>query len=309
MDSEEPDRPKIRLAKVIALRGISSRRGAEDLIREGRVAVNSLVVTKVATLVDPMVDKIRVDGQGLPAEPKKAYYICYKPRGVLTAMDTGDKNRPSVMIMIENLDIRGGVEPVGRLEFNAEGALILTNDGELANKLSHPSAQVPRRYIAKCYRTPGPRALKALEKGVVTPDGNFLPVLARIIDQTDGENAWIEVTVVQPGAQLVPRMLAALGHPVSKLRRESYATISIRGLERGGVRPLTAQEVTRLRDIADGIQPKKAGKAWRGVGFAKAKPKPTRMKRAPRVKTAAKKPESRKPASRKPEARNPAKKK
>ena len=164
MDSEEPDRPKIRLAKVIALRGVASRRGAEDLVREGRVAVNGVTVSKVATLVDPLVDKIRVDGQGLPAEPKKAYYICYKPRGVLTSMDTGEKNRPSVMIMIENLDIRGGIEPVGRLEFNAEGALILTNDGELANKLSHPSAQVPRRYVVKCYRTPGPRALKALEK-------------------------------------------------------------------------------------------------------------------------------------------------
>jgi 23S rRNA pseudouridine2605 synthase len=288
MDSEEPVRPKVRLAKIIALRGLASRRGAEDLVREGRVAVNGVVVSEVATLVDPLTDKVRVDGQGLPPEPKKAYYVCYKPRGVLTSKDE-EKNRPSVMIMIENLDIRGGIEPVGKLEFNAEGALLLTNDGDLAHKLTHPSAEVPRRYVAKCYRTPGPRALRALEKGVVTSDGNFLPAKARIIDQTDGENAWIEITVMQSGQQLVPRMLAALGHPVSKLRRESFATISIRGLERGAVRPLTAQEITRLRDIADGVKPKKAGKEWRGVGFAKPKAKANaRTKPTRRPKTAEK---------------------
>lgn len=270
--SEEAESPsKIRLAKIIASRGIASRRAAEDLIREGRVQVNGRPVTEVATLVDPFVDKVRVDGQGLPAELKKVYYVVFKPKGVLTSRDE-EKSRLSVMHLVENFDLKG-CEPIGRLEVNTEGAILLTNDGDLANALSKRSVEVPQRFMVKVYRTPNDRAIKAIERGFVTQDEKFAPAKIRITDQTDTDNAWLEVTLTAGGGRTVQRMFAALGHPVSKLRRESYATISIHGMERGTVRELTPQEVARLRDIAAGVKPQKAGKSWRGAGFAKPKPR------------------------------------
>ncbi len=261
----------VRLAKLIARRGLTSRRSAEEWIREGRVVVNGATADGTVP-VDPEVDDIRVDGKPLPPPPPLVVYAMYKPRGVITSRDDPD-GRKSVFDLLDGIGPR--IEAVGRLDFDTEGILLLTNDGDLAHALTHPTRKVPKRYLAKVYRTPDARDLAAIERGVMLEDGRTHPAKVRVVETTDTENAWIEVTVTEGRNRLVRRMMGALGHPVAKLRRESFATISLRGLERGQVRRLTGPEIERLRDIAEGRSPASAGKR-RKTGFAKPKPKPVK---------------------------------
>lgn len=262
-----------RLAKLLAARGLASRREAERMIAEGRVSVNGEVV-KQTVPVDPEHDFIRVDGKRLPPEPRKVYFLMYKPRGYITGRDDPE-GRKSVLDLVDDLAVR--VEPVGRLDFDTEGALLLTNDGDLAHQLAHPSHEVPKRYVAKVYRRPSEAKLDLLRQGkVFLEDGRVGPVKARVLEATDKENSWVEVTVTEGRNRLIRRIFQQMHHPVSKLRRESFATISIRGMERGQVRPLTGEEVQRLRDLASGKKPAKAGAGKYKKGFARPKPKPTR---------------------------------
>jgi pseudouridine synthase len=270
--SPEEAEGKIRLAKLLAQRGIASRRAAERLIEEGQVTVNGELATGVV-LVDPEVDHVRVEGRPLPPPPRPVYFVLYKPKGCITTRDDPE-GRPTVFDLLGDLGTK--VESVGRLDFDTEGALLLTNDGDLANALTHPKNQIPKRYLAKVYRTPDDRDLEALRTGVFLDDGKTAPAKARIVERTDTENAWVEITVTEGRNRLVRRMLSTLGHPVSKLRRESFATVSIRGMERGQVRPLTGEEIARLRDLAAGTKPARAGRKSSGKGFAKAKPRKAR---------------------------------
>lgn len=272
---QEKIAPGSRLARLLAQRGVASRRKADELVREGSVTVNGQVVTEPGTLVDPDKDHVRVDGRALPAEPRKAYYVMFKPRGMLVGPDA--KGRLCVLDILEDLDLR--VEPVGRLDFNTEGALLLTNDGELANRLTHPSVPVPKRYLAKVYRTPSDKDIVAIERGVSFSDGRSRPAKARVLDKTDKDNAWVEITITETGQRVVQRIFDQLGHPVSKLRRESFATVSVRGMERGEIRALTGEEIARVRDIAEGVPPKRAGRGWRKEGFAKPKASRDRRKK------------------------------
>lgn len=262
---------RVRLSKLLAERGVASRREAERLIAEGAVSVNGDVATDVVP-VDPEHDAVRVQGRPLPKAPPKRTFVLYKPKGVLTTRDDPD-GRPSVGELMDTLPLR--VEPVGRLDMETEGALLLTNDGDLANALTHPSTKVPKRYVAKVYRTPDDKDLHALRRGVMLEDGRTAPAKARVLERTDGDNAWLEITVTEGRNRLVRRMCEALGHPVSKLRRESFATISIRDMSRGQIRELTGTEMRRIADIARGVAPSAAGKK-RGKGFAKPKPKKPR---------------------------------
>ena len=266
-----------RLAKVLARRGVASRREAERMIAEGLITVNGSVSDGTVP-VDPEVDHIRVDGRPLPDEPPKVYFVLYKTRGAITTR-SDPEGRPTVL---DGIELPYRVEPVGRLDFDTEGALLLTNDGDLAHALTHPGREVPKRYIAKVYRTPDARDLRAIETGVKLDDGRTAPARARVLDATDSGNAWLEITVTEGRNRLIRRMMGALGHPVSKLRRESFATISIRGMERGEVRALTREEIQRLKDLVAGVKPARAGRRAR-KGFAKPKPKrvkPNHKKRA-----------------------------
>lgn len=246
----------VRLAKLIARRGVASRREAEEMIAEGRVTVDAQVV-KTPIGVDPKRQVVRIDGRRLPAEPEHVYYLLYKPRGYITGRDDPE-GRPSVHDLLGDMKVR--VEPVGRLDFDTEGALVLTNDGELAHKLTHPSMQVPKRYHAKVYRRPSEEQLAAIEKGeVFLEDGRIAPARVRVIEQTETENCWVEITVTEGRNRLVRRLFAQIHHPVSKLRRVSFATVALTNLERGEFRPLTGAEVQRLRDLAAGKRPEKAG--------------------------------------------------
>ncbi|MEZ4319064.1 MAG: pseudouridine synthase [Myxococcota bacterium] len=263
----------IRLNKLLAERGVASRREADDLISTGRVTVDGRVGT-VEERVDPDEVDVRVDGTPLPEAPPRVYFLLYKPKGYITGRDD-PRGRKSVLELVEHLPVR--VEPVGRLDFDTEGALLLTNDGVLAHKLTHPSSAVPKRYRAKVYRTPDERDLALIRQGkVFLEDGATLPAKVRVVEQTDTENAWVEITVTEGRNRLIRRMFEKLGHPVAKLRRESFATLSLRGMERGDVRPLTSEEVRRIQDLANGTKPKNAGRLKRGKGFAKPKPKKKR---------------------------------
>lgn len=262
---------KRRLAKVLAERGIASRRAAETLIAEGHVIVNGVTVSHPGHPVDENVDVIKVDGKVLGKPPRRVYYLLYKPKGYITSRDDPEE-RTSVLELLGHTPER--VEPVGRLDINTEGALILTNDGPLAHKLTHPSTGVPKRYLAKVWKTPSDKTIERLQNGIVLEDGKTAPCKVRVMDSTDAGNCWIELTITEGKNRIVRRMLAAVGHPVAKLRRESFATISIRGLERGQFRALTVEEVQRLRDLAEGVSASDAGKKSRPskAGFAKVDP-------------------------------------
>lgn len=263
----------IRINRLLADRGLCSRREADALIEAERVTIDG-ELAKVTDRVDPETQVVRLDGRPLPEPPPKVYYLLYKPKGTITGRND-PRERKSVLDLVEHLAVR--VEPVGRLDFDTEGALLLTNDGDIAHRLTHPSSQTPKRYMAKVYRTPDEVDLEKIRKGkVFLDDGPNLPAKCRVVEQTENGNAWVEITVTEGRNRLIRRIFEALGHPVAKLRRETFATLSIRGMERGQVRPLTADEVHRIQDLAAGKVPKRAGKLRRKAGFAKPKPKKKR---------------------------------
>lgn len=259
---------KERLAKVLAARGVASRREAEKMIEAGQVKVNGAVVHHPGHPVDAKKDRIEVAGRQIPAQPKLAYYVMYKPKGyIVSRSDPG--GRKSVLELLPELPAR--VEAVGRLDVNTEGALLLTNDGDLAHMLTHPSSQVPKRYLAKVYRTPTDRTIARIEAGVELEDGRSAPCKCRVMKTTDKENAWVEITVTEGRNRLVRRIFATVGHPVSKLTRLSFATITVRGMERGQIRSLTGEEIRRLKEIGGGVPAAAAGRKARPrkLGFAK----------------------------------------
>ena len=280
---QKPEQPPAteRLAKVMAEHGVASRREAEKIVTDGRVEVNGAVVTHPGTPVSRS-DTIRVDGRPLPTAPRKIYLLFYKPKGtIVTRADP--EGRDTIWQILPELPAR--VEAVGRLDVNTEGALLLTNDGDLANALTHPSREVPKRYLAKVWKEPSESDLKRLMSGVLLEDGKTAPCKARVVRLAQGRpgsearqpgesNCWVEITVTEGKNRLVRRMLTAIGHPVSKLRRESFATVSIRDLAPGQLRPLTAEEIDRVRDVSQGVIPSAAGRRSRSrkMGHAKADP-------------------------------------
>jgi len=259
-----------RISKVIARSGLASRREAEGLVEEGRVQVNGEVIHHPGHPVRPD-DRILVDDNPLPQPARYVYYLLNKPRGVITGRNDPEE-RKSVFDLLSSISER--VEPVGRLDMDTEGVLLLTNDGDLAHKLTHPSMHVPKRYMVKVWREPDEKTLNRLRSGIRLEDGRTAPCKIRVTERTDSGNAWLEVTVTEGRNRLIRRMLEHVNHPVSKLRRESFATISARNCERGHVRKLTGEELRRLREIAEGVNPNKAGQKSRyKKGFAKPKPK------------------------------------
>lgn len=241
----DSDRLRVRLAKLLAQRGIAARRKAEELIAEGAVTVNGETVPLV-TLVDPEQDVIEVRGKPLPAASPPVYYLLHKPPGYITGR-SDPQGRASVLDLCRDLPAR--VEPVGRLDYETEGALLLTNDGHLAHRLTHPSRRVPKKYVARVSGDPGPDALKAIEEGVELEDGRTAPAVVRMLGSDSRGTARLEITVIEGRNRLVRRILLKVGHPVLSLRRLEFAGISISGLDRRDLRPLTAAEVRRLRKM------------------------------------------------------------
>ena len=243
------------LVKILAERGVASRRGSEKIIRAGQITIDGKVVVEPGSLVDPRAQDIRLDGKPLPAKPKPKYLVLNKPTGVITSRNDPD-GRKTVFGLLEQDDI--SVAAVGRLDYGTEGVLLLTNDGELGYRLTHPSYGVPKSYLAKVSGTPDPRKMTRLIRGVDLEDGPSGPCLAEIV-RTTGPSSWILITTRGGRNRIVRRMFEAIGHRVLKLKRVGFGGITLRGLGTGDVRPMTAGELEHLRRQ---VAAKGRGKLW-----------------------------------------------
>lgn len=230
-----------RLQKILARAGFASRRGAEQLMLEGRVTRNGEAVRELGTKADLEQDDIRVDGVRVKAPRGHVYLVLNKPKGVVSTRNDPER-RQTVMDLVPAV---AGLFPVGRLDVTSEGLILLTNDGAFAERVAHPRYEVPRVYHAKVHRVPDAAALERLRHGLKV-DGEFMAVdRARVIDSDN--NAWVELTLHEGKRHEVKRLLEAVGHPVSKLRRVAIGPVTSRGLEPGEFRALLPEEIEGLR--------------------------------------------------------------
>ena len=230
----------MRLAKHLAHAGVASRRGAEALVAEGRVTVDGAVVTDPARDVTGE-EAIAVDGAAVGGAAARVVYALNKPAGVVsTARDT--HGRRTVIDLVSSGE---RLYPVGRLDADTTGLILLTNDGDLAYALTHPSFEVPRTYRARVEGRPNERALRALREGVELDDGRTAPARVRRVGAHE-----LELTIHEGRKRQVKRMCAAVGHPIVALRRVAFGPLRLGDLEPGRARRLTAAEVERLRRAA-----------------------------------------------------------
>lgn len=231
-----------RLQKVIANSGYCSRRKAEDLIEQGKVLVNGELVTTLGTKVNEN-DAIIVEGKILKNEEDKVYYLLNKPRGIISSSND-DKNRKTVVDLIDT-DKR--IYPIGRLDYDTTGLIILTNDGTLSNKLMHPSNGVEKKYVAKLNKFFDIADLKTLEKGVIVDNIKCKPTRVKIKkNDRIKDYSIVEITIVEGRNHIVKRVFENLGYLVDKLSRIEYAFLSIDNLRSGEYRELTKKEIKKL---------------------------------------------------------------
>lgn len=236
-----------RLQKVIARAGITSRRKAEQLITAGKVRVNGETVTRLGTTVDPARDRIEVNGTIIRLE-KRHTYLFYKPPKVITS--TSDpKGRPIVTDYFEHIPVR--LYPVGRLDYETEGLLLMTNDGELAHRMMHPRFEIEKSYLAHVAGTPRMETLRRLAQGIELEDGPTAPAqvfIARVMSTS----AWIRLVLHEGRNRQVRRMCEAVGHPVIHLIRERIGFLRIGHLKTGQYRALTLKEIDQIRRLCQG---------------------------------------------------------
>ena len=234
-----------RLQKVLAHAGVASRRAAEKLIAAGRVTVNGSIVAELGTKVDPDRDAIKVDGKRIGAARRVPTYLAFhKPRGVVTT-PSDPEGRPTVRDFLTGVPVR--VYPVGRLDYDSEGLLLLTDDGALARDLMHPSSGVEKTYRAKVRGFPEPETLRRLARGIQLEGRRTGPARVRVVEA--GSNPWLELVLSEGRNRQVRKMLQAVGHPVQKLRRIRYGGVDLGRLPAGGLRPLRPAEVERLKRV------------------------------------------------------------
>ncbi len=234
---------EVRLQKIIAEAGLASRREAERLIEAGEVTVNGRVVRELGTKADPERDHIKVRGKLIPRPAPRLYLALHKPAGYVTTM-RDPEGRPTVADLVRGVKAR--VYPVGRLDWDAEGLLLMTNDGELAAALTHPRSEVPKTYEVKVKGIPDRTALSRLAAGPRLDDGPTRPAVVRYVGPAE-RNAWLEITIREGRYRQVRRMCEAVGHPVVRIRRIRFDGIALGDLPRGAYRPLTPDEVRRLK--------------------------------------------------------------
>ena len=236
----------VRLQKALASAGVGSRRACEELIAAGRVSVDGAVVREQGLRIDPVRAVVAVDGERVNVDSNRVYLALNKPRGVLSTM-SDDRGRPSVGDYVAQR--YGRVFHVGRLDADSEGLILLTNDGELAHRLTHPSHGVPKIYLADV-PGPVPRDLGArLRAGVELDDGPVRVDRFRVVDSVPGR-AVVEVTLHEGRKHVVRRLLAEVGHPVSRLVRVAVGSVRLGDLRPGSVRPLRRDELAALFQAA-----------------------------------------------------------
>jgi pseudouridine synthase len=234
----------VRVQKILADAGVASRRQSERFIASGKVIVNGKVIRELGFKADPDRDHIRVDGKPVPRPAPKVYYAVYKPRGVITSLKDPE-GRPTIGDIVPHL--RTKLFPVGRLDYDAEGLLLLTNDGDLSAKLTHPRYRVPRTYMVKIKGELTSGDLVRLERGDIGLEDGMSPPMKVSPSKKLTKNSWLKVTVREGRNRVIKRTLAALGHPVLHLKRINYGGVAVGGLKAGDCRPLSEEELARLR--------------------------------------------------------------
>lgn len=231
-----------RLQKYLAQCGISSRRKAELLIAEGRVKVDGRVVVEPGTKIDPERQQVRFDDTTVLPEKKKVYLLLNKPQGYVTTV-SDPQGRPKVTDLIKDVDER--VFPVGRLDLDSQGALILTNDGELAQKIQHPSFEVTKTYETHVSGFPNQKKLKSLADGILLEGRMTSPAHISVLKKFKGSTL-IRITIHEGRKRQVRKMFAAIDHPVITLRRIAYGQLYLRKLQEGSYRSLTPKDLDRI---------------------------------------------------------------
>jgi 23S rRNA pseudouridine2605 synthase len=227
-----------RLQKIIAEMGVASRRKAEEIIIEGRVTVNGKVA-EIGMKADPRRDHIKVDGKLLTKPEKKVYYVFNKPRGVMTSM-SDPEGRPTVKEFFRGIKQR--VFPVGRLDFDSEGLLLLTNDGDFAHAILHPSKKIPKTYLVKVKGVLEDEELEKLRKGIKIDGKMTAPARVKKLKKTES-NSWIEMTISEGRKRQIRKMLERVGHQVIRLMRIRINGLEMGPLEPGSYRKLTTDEM------------------------------------------------------------------
>lgn len=239
----------MRLQRFLARSGVASRRGSEDLMTAGRVAVNGVVARELGTKVDPATDVVTVDGKVVEPSFGPVYLALNKPRGVMTTM-SDPQGRPTVAELVPVSDYPG-LFPVGRLDFDTTGLLLFTTDGELAHRLLHPQWKVPKTYLALVDGKPDVCDVKTLRTGVPLDDGVTAPAEVRTVERR-GSATLMEITIKEGRKRQVRRMFSAVSHPVLELERESFGPVALGDLKSGAWRLLTVEEVADLRASTEG---------------------------------------------------------
>jgi len=240
-----------RIHKILAHAGIASRRACEQLILDGCVTVNGTLVTDVGAKVNPYTSAIKVNGKLVPTHLEEheshQYFLLYKPRGVLTSMKPDEeKGRPTILNLLNTKMRTYHVYPVGRLDFNSEGLLLLTNDGELAYRLTHPKFKVQKTYEVKVHGIPPKKIIDILANGVNLEDGRTSPAKVKMVKIT-GKNAWLLMTISEGKKRQIRRMCEKVRYPVSKLKRVKIGPLKATGLTPGMIRSLTEHELISLK--------------------------------------------------------------
>lgn len=237
-----------RLQKIIAGAGIASRRMAETLILQGRISVNGVVVTELGTKADAGKDDIRVDGKLISTDVSKVYFMLNKPRGYVTTLKDPE-GRSIVTELLHGVEER--VFPVGRLDYDSEGLLLMTNDGDFAQKMQHPRYKIPRTYRVKIRGHLTRRELNEIEEGMELEDGFFKPDAVHI-EKTNPKSSWIFVTIREGRNRVIRRFFDAAGHPVGRLIRISLGELRLGNLGEGEFRPLKKREIDQLLSSSKG---------------------------------------------------------
>jgi len=231
-----------RLQKILAKAGIASRRRAEELIKEGKVRVDGKVVTEMGTKVDPDAQDIECDGIHVAAREKKIYILLHKPAGFLSTVHD-PQGRPIVTDLLPQVKER--VYPVGRLDLDTEGALLLSNDGELAQKILHPSHEVNKTYVAKVKGKPGTKKLAALSRGITLEGRKTWPADIEVL-QTEPQATTIKIIIHEGRKRQVRKMFDAVGHPVLQLKRTAYGQLELGDLRPGKYRFLSPEDIKMI---------------------------------------------------------------
>jgi len=238
----------MRLQKFLARAGVASRRGSEDLMTAGRVAVNGEIVTELGSKVDPRVDVVTVDGAAVELADGPVYLVLNKPAGYLTTM-ADPQGRPTVADIVPREP--AGLFPVGRLDKDTTGVLLFMTDGDLAHRLLHPKYHVEKRYIATVEGAPSDGNLKRLARGIELDDGPTKPARIRRLAQSSLGTS-VEIVISEGRKRQVKRMFLAIGHPVVVLHRASFGPVELGDLAEGLTRPLTGRELESLKTASVG---------------------------------------------------------